>query len=282
MPTVEGCRNRKMGEWYDALPPLAHCSGNAGLVDYFGRKLVRKLPEEIIIGAAVVAVSSSNIHLYDKEGYQYYADSVNKDYYQKVEIGKKAQKDGVIKGILFHLEENNARDKNWPNYVKRIYENILKDLGLVAKDVPLFVGEVVCTEEGGIAGKHNAVVNTVPNYIPTAHVISSKGLKPRPDNIHFSNEAYVTLGKRYADEVLKVVYNKNRGSNTNANNNSTTKNNKPVRESVDGRCSEFEKEIIICPNNSCCSKYVVVVMDQPFVVKVVNPLLDAVIRLVSQ
>jgi len=41
MPTVEGCRNRKMGEWYDALPPLAHCSGNAGLVDYFGRKLVR-------------------------------------------------------------------------------------------------------------------------------------------------------------------------------------------------------------------------------------------------
>jgi hypothetical protein len=42
--------------------------------------------------------------------------------------GKRAQKDGVIKGILLHQGESNTNDKDWPKKVKGVYENLIKDL----------------------------------------------------------------------------------------------------------------------------------------------------------
>jgi hypothetical protein len=47
-------------------------------------------------------------------------------------MAKLAQKDGVIKGILLHQGESNTNDREWPNKVKGVYENLLKDLNLKA------------------------------------------------------------------------------------------------------------------------------------------------------
>ena len=66
----------------------------------------------------------------------------NNPYEHLVEIARLAQKDGVIKGILVHQGESNTGDKAWPEKVKMVYESLLKDLGLKAKDVPLLAGEV--------------------------------------------------------------------------------------------------------------------------------------------
>ena len=51
-----------------------------------------------------------------------------------LDLAKKAQKDGVIKGILVHQGESNTGDKEWPEKLKGVYENLLSDLNLKAEE----------------------------------------------------------------------------------------------------------------------------------------------------
>ena len=46
----------------------------------------------------------------------------NNPYVLACRFGKKAQKDGVIKGILVHQGESNTGDKEWPEKLKGVYE----------------------------------------------------------------------------------------------------------------------------------------------------------------
>jgi len=210
-----GCHNREEGNWYDAIPPLANCNGNLGPVDYFGRTLVEKLPEEIRVGVVVVAVAGCDIQLFEKDKYQSYnMESWMKNivdgyggnpYGRLVDMAKKAQEEGVIKGILLHQGETNSGQQDWPNRVKGVYENLLADLGLNAEEVPLLAGEVVSSGSGGVCGGMNDIIDTLPSVIPTAHVISSEGLDQQGDGLHFTSEAYRTFGQRFAEEMLKHI-----------------------------------------------------------------------------
>jgi len=62
--TTEGCKGHHLGEWYDAVPPLASCIGRLGPVDYFGRTLVKsyqkKLRLVLLSLLLVVIFNSSN------------------------------------------------------------------------------------------------------------------------------------------------------------------------------------------------------------------------------
>ena len=69
-------------------------------------------------------------------------------------MAKLAQKDGVIKGILLHQGESNTNDKEWPNKVKGIYDNLIKDLNLKAEEVPLLAGELVNADQKGRLREH--------------------------------------------------------------------------------------------------------------------------------
>lgn len=126
-------------------------------------------------------------------------------YQRLVEMGKLAQKDGVIKGILLHQGESNSGDKEWPNKVKAIYNNLLKDLGLKAEDVPLLAGELVNADQGGACAGMNEIIHKLPETIPTAHIVSSKGCPARPDKLHFTPAGYRQLGTRYAETMLKLM-----------------------------------------------------------------------------
>ncbi|OUM57834.1 family 6 carbohydrate esterase [Piromyces sp. E2] len=214
LSTVDGCHNRTMGEWYDAIPPLAHCNSKMGPVDYFGRAMVKNLPEKIKIGVVVVAIGGCGVGLFEPDNNYYYVpswmqtivDMYNGNPYEHlVEMGKKAQEAGVIKGILYHQGEANVGEITWPGRVKNLYENLLRDLNLKAEDVPFLVGEVVDSDMNGQCGRHNLLIQQLPEIIPTAHVISSKGLEHTGDRLHFTYEAYHILGERYADEMLKIL-----------------------------------------------------------------------------
>ncbi len=205
---------RKKGQWYTATPPLAHCSSGFGPVDYFGRTLVDKLDESIRVGAVVVAVGGADIKFFESNNAESYvsgeaqwfkniaAQYNNNGYKRLVEMGKLAQKDGVIKGILVHQGETNSGQSNWPNRLKAVYESLLKDLGLNAKDVPLLVGEVRYT---GPCSGHNNIIKNVPNVIPTAHVISANNCEAASDQYHFTVAGYKTLGIRYAEKMLSLL-----------------------------------------------------------------------------
>jgi len=209
--------NRTKGNWYTAVPPLTRCKTGLGPVDYFGRTLVANLPKNIKIGVINVAVGGCKIELFDKENYQSYtatapdwmkgmlAEYEGNPYARMVEMAKIAQQSGIIKGILLHQGESNTGDKAWPEKVKGVYENLLKDLKLEAKNTPLLAGEVVNADQGGVCASMNPIIATLPQTIPNAHVISSAGCPDGADNLHFSAEGYRMLGKRYGVKMLSLL-----------------------------------------------------------------------------
>jgi lysophospholipase L1-like esterase len=111
----------------------------------------------------------------------------------------------VIKGILLHQGESNTNDKEWPNKVKGIYDNLIKDLNLKAEEVALLAGELVNADQHGACASMNKIIDDLPKTIPTAHVVSSQGCTGRPDHLHFAPEGYRELGKRYAEKMLSLL-----------------------------------------------------------------------------
>ena len=212
---------RTLGNWYTAECPIVSPVGKLGPSDYFGRTMVKELPDKKI-GVIAVAMGGSPIEMFDKDLYKeklaqnssewwaqlatrYYGGN---PYGRIIEMAKKAQEVGVIKGILLHQGESNNGDEKWPGMVKKIYKDMLRDLGLRASDVPIFVGETEYEEMGGGCSWHNHVVAKIPDVIPTGHVVSAKDIPGNgTDPWHFSAEGYRTFGKRYAEKVLDVMNN---------------------------------------------------------------------------
>ncbi|HLN72982.1 MAG: sialate O-acetylesterase [Methylococcaceae bacterium] len=221
MATVDCDRNgRVKGNWYPAVPPLCRCRTNMGPADYFGRTMVENLPENVRVGVIVVAVGGCKIELFDKNNYQSYVETApvwmkgmikeydGNPYGRLVEMAKLAQKDGVIKGILLHQGESNPNDSLWTRKVKGVYDNLMNDLNLNPKEVPLLAGETVNADQGGVCAGFNQIMATLPKTLPNSYVISSAGCPDGPDNLHFSAEGYRMLGKRYAENMLSVMGNK--------------------------------------------------------------------------
>jgi hypothetical protein len=215
-------QDRKKGNWYPAVPPL--CRPYAGLcpVDYFGRTLVASLPKNIRVGVLNVSVGGCKIELFNKTNYQSYASNApvwmkgiikaydGNPYQHLVDAAKLAQQDGVIKGILLLQGESNTGDKQWPNKVNGVYENLLADLNLKAEDVPLLAGEVVNVDQHGQCATMNQIIDELPKTISTAHVVSSAGCTAiPPDHLHFDPAGYRELGRRYAETMLPLLGYKN-------------------------------------------------------------------------
>jgi alpha-L-fucosidase 2 len=208
--------DRNKDNWYTAVPPL--CRPGCGLcpADYFGRTLAANVPKNIKVGVVVVAVAGCKIELFEKTNYESYASTAapwmkniiktygGNPYQYLVDMGKLAQKDGVIKGILLHQGESNSGDKEWPNKVKGIYDNLLQDLNLKAADVPLLAGELVAKDQGGACAGMNTIIDDLPKTIPTAYVISATGCT-KANSLHFNPAGYRLLGTRYGEKTLPLL-----------------------------------------------------------------------------
>lgn len=208
---------RKKGEWYTAYPPL--CRDYTGLTpaDYFGREMVAHLPENIKVGVINVAVGGASIDLFDQDKcadyikkeadwFKNYCSEYGNDPYKVlVTMAKKAQQNGVIKGILLHQGCTNNGQKDWLVRVKRIYVRLLHDLGLNEEETPLLIGELLSQEQGGICWGHNNVIAKTHPVIPNSYVVSSKDCPGASDGLHFTAEGYRMIGKRYAEKMLELL-----------------------------------------------------------------------------
>ena len=207
---------RVKGRWYTAVPPL--CRPNTGLcpADFFGRTMAAHLPKNIKVGVVNVAVAGCKIELFEKESFQTYASTApqwmaniiktydGNPYSYLVEMAKLAQKKGVIKGILLHQGESNTNDSTWTFKVKGVYNNLIKDLHLNSKSVPLLAGEVVNADQNGACASMNKIIATLPDVIPNSYVISAEGL-PGKDQFHFTTESNREIGRRYAEKMLRTI-----------------------------------------------------------------------------
>ena len=219
MAAVNFGTNRTKGNWYKAIPPL--CRQNTGLTpaDYFGRTLVEKLPENIKVGVINVAVGGAKIELYMDEFKDAYiagdADwfkNICKEYDNDplgrlIEMGKLAQKKGTIKGILLHQGESNNGESDWCEKVGKVYPRICYALGLNPAETPLLAGETLYADQGGACSWHNtAALPHLKEYVTNSYVISAKDLPGNgKDSFHFSAAGYRTLGKRYAEQMYKLL-----------------------------------------------------------------------------
>ena len=205
------------GKWIKAVPPLAHCQGaKLGPADYFGRTMVEKTDPQIKVGIIVVAVAGCSIDLFDKDGYANYARSQQSwmtqrintyggnPYGRMIEMAKKAQEEGVIKGIIFHQGETDAGNGQWPSKVKKVYDNIIKDLGL-GNDIPFLAGEVL---RSGVSSGANNNIAKLPQQSSNFYVVSSEGFNQAlgdGQNVHFTSQEYRDFGKRYAEKMIEVL-----------------------------------------------------------------------------
>jgi hypothetical protein len=211
---------RTQGHWYPAVPPLCRCHTGLTPADYFGRTLVANLPEKVKVGVINVAIGGCKIELFDKATYEDYLTTApdwmkgmvkeydNNPYGRLVAMAKLAQQKGVIKGILLHQGESNVNDTLWTAKVKTVYDNLIKELNLDPKNVPLLAGELVHKDQGGACASMNSTIATLPQKIANAHVISSAGCASAPDHLHFKAEGYRLLGTRYGEKMLSLLQEK--------------------------------------------------------------------------
>ncbi len=204
--------------WRKSDPPLARYTTGLTPADYFGRTMMQYLPNGQKIGIVMVAIGGAAIEAFDKNKCveycknakddwfkAYLAEYDNNPYQTLVNAAKKAQNIGVIRGMLLHQGESNNGDPEWCEKVKKIYNDLITDLGLNAEECPLLVGETLRQEEGGICYGHNNIIAKIHDVIPTAYVISSEGCKGKDDGLHFLASGYRTLGKRYAEKMLQLM-----------------------------------------------------------------------------
>src|SRR5574344_609805 len=220
MPAVDcPAMNRTAGVWTSAVPPLCRCSTGLCPVDYFGRTLVDSLPENINVGVINVSVAGCRIELFDKDTYPEYvksglpdwmknmvADYGGNPYERLVSLARKAQQDGVIKGVLIHQGESNTGDSTWLKKVRTIYYYLMNDLHLDPDSVPLVAGEVVNSDQNGQCGSMNNIIDLLPTVIPNSYVVSSAGcVCNQMDHLHFVSAGYRELGTRYARQMLNIL-----------------------------------------------------------------------------
>ena len=204
-----------VGEMYPAVPPMFKCNQGLSPADWFGRNMADSLPD-VTIGIIPVAQGGTSIRLFDPDDYKNYLNSAESwlkngakaygdDGYAMgriIEVAKRAQEKGVIKGIIFHQGETDGGMSNWEQIVKKTYEYMLKQLGLKAEETPFVAGEMV---DGGSCAGFNSRVHNLSKYIENFGVASSKGYGSKGDGLHFTVEGYRGMGERYAQQMLKLI-----------------------------------------------------------------------------
>jgi len=238
--------HREKGKWYKAVPPLIIPDRNiinylglrTGLspADYFGKVLVKGVPEHITVG--VVAVASGDLALaafhktkaedyYKRKGTlpnrpsdtemqgmsRYKSAGYANMYDAIIQNAKLAQRaGGVIKGIIVHQGESGVGLSNddWADMLKEIYDEMLSDLNLEPNSIPILLGQTWNKGSGGTGGSLSSD-SVIQAILPNAWIISSEGCTGRtgqgqPDNIHFGSAGIELLGTRYGEKMLELVY----------------------------------------------------------------------------
>jgi hypothetical protein len=179
--------------------------------------MVSNLPPTIRVGVIKVSVPGCKIELFEKDTYTNYVATAQpwmqnmikaydgNPYQYLVDQARQAQKDGVIKGILLHQGESNPNDWEWPNKVKGIYDNLIKDLNLKAGEVPFLAGETVNADQHGTCAGFNKIMAELPKTLPGSYVVSSAGCLCGPDHMHFTPAGSREFGTRYGEKMLSEM-----------------------------------------------------------------------------
>lgn len=165
----------------------------------FSQEIVKQVGRKVLL--VVNARGGSSISEWEKGNKQtpFYAEAVRRC--------KEAQRYGTLRAILWHQgESDSAHPENYLDQLGNMVSHLRKDLK--AKAVPFIAGEIAPWHKN--ASRFNPMIRTISTRIANADYVSSEGTTPLIDETdpHFGRDSQLLLGKRYADKVLKMVYNK--------------------------------------------------------------------------
>ena len=190
----------KANEWVSAVDPIHFDKTIAGvsLGRTFGIEMAKANPT-VKIGLIPCAVGGTPIRRWQQKGDLYKA---------ALKRAKVAQKNGVIKGILWHQGENDSGKED----TAKIYEQQLhamiaawrKDLG--DKNIPIVVGEMGrFFKAAKFKPTVDAALKALPGKVKHSAWVSAEGLGHKGAVVHFNAAGYRQLGQRYAAAMKKLL-----------------------------------------------------------------------------
>lgn len=140
------------------------------------------------IGLVVNARGGSKIEQWSKNK-RYYKDAIKR-------TNAAIASGGTLKGILWHQGEGNHKDTNYLMKLKSLIENLRADFN--NPKLPFVAGQINNVE------LINNQLLKLPQEVPHTGVAKSNGLTAM-DRWHFDTPSVKELGKRYAEEMLKLL-----------------------------------------------------------------------------
>lgn len=174
-------------------------SAGAGLAMSFARAYADEHPE-VTVGLVPCAVGGSPISSWEP--------GRGKNYLAMLERVKAVRGHGRFVGILWHQGEADGHNRKEVDAYRRQLEALIAGLRRDVADVPFVAGELGRyladfrkrgSDELAIPlwEEINRITHEVCESTPRCACVSSEGLKPNPDILHFRTESLREFGRRY-------------------------------------------------------------------------------------
>ncbi|MEI6073903.1 MAG: sialate O-acetylesterase [Verrucomicrobiae bacterium] len=186
-------------EWLLAKDPV-HFDRPAligvGLCSEFARTLVKDDPK-ITVGLIPCAVGGTSLGEW-KPGGELYTNAIVR--------AREAMKNGNLVGILWHQGESDipGNPETYNERFAAMIQQLRSDLH--AENVPVIVGELGHYLTQPNAAKLRTVLSELPKSLPICGFVSSEGLTPKVDNLHFDAPSLRTFGARYAAVWIEMTH----------------------------------------------------------------------------
>ncbi len=198
----------KEGVWKLAVAPLHYdkpsvagvCIGSS-----FAVAIAEKKPN-VTIGLVPAACGGSSITSWVPGGY--HAQTKSNPYDDAVSRTKTALKSGVLKGILWHQGESDCGKALSVKHEKQLKELVQRfRTEFKAPSLPFIIGQLGQFESKPWS-EGRKVVDRAQKKVaaddPYGAFVSSDGLKPKSDIVHFNSKSVRKFGKRYAAAYLRI------------------------------------------------------------------------------
>jgi hypothetical protein len=192
-------------QWQPAADPLHFDKPVAGVGPglAFAKSIAEKSPG-IRIGLIPCAVGGTSIKLWVPEGFDKFTKT--RPYADMLERVKVAQREGVLKGIIWHQGEadRNATDA-YAGLLSELIERMRTDCGA---EVPFVAGEISSfqSQTEDLTLRLNAAIHSLEGRVKRYGWVSSEGLNHKGDQIHYDSASARILGVRFADKIVTIAH----------------------------------------------------------------------------
>jgi hypothetical protein len=196
------------GTWAPAKHPIHFDKSVAGVgLSMSFAEVLTETDEDIFIGLIPAACGGSSITTWEPGGY--HTQTKSHPYDDAMDRAHIAMRDGILKGILWHQGESDSKPGLSEFYEMRLRSLITRfreDLGHPI--LPFVIGQLGQFEQKPWT-HHRIIVNHAHELIatdtPYVSFVSSNGLTPNDDIVHFDSPSLKKFGHRYAKAYLKLI-----------------------------------------------------------------------------